>query len=89
MSRNVQSCRRGSRKRAVIVEVSEANEAGNCLLSAGATVLVGAYFIRPEHQRRYCAIAADSAAFASRTLGVLSATVAPATPRVIAAPANC
>ena len=33
MSVNVQSCRRGSPQRAVIVVVSEANEAGNWLLS--------------------------------------------------------
>jgi hypothetical protein len=37
MSVNVQSCRRGSLQRAVFVEVSEANEAGNCLLTAVAT----------------------------------------------------
>ena len=40
MSSNVQSGRRGSRTRAVIVVVSEANEAGNCLLgSAGCHTL--------------------------------------------------
>jgi len=34
ISDNVQSCRRDSRQRVMLVEVSEANEAGNCLLSA-------------------------------------------------------
>ena len=41
ISHNVQSCRRGSRTRAVIVVVSVANEAGNCLLTnVRATLLL-------------------------------------------------